>query len=246
MNKIHLSGFLLLVSVLLIVSCGEKEDPAETLRDEYKILNEGKPKKPIVEVPEQEYIPYKLGEDYDALDKPYDTGNDKKIVVYEFFSYACPHCFYFEPFINEWLQNKPDYVEFVRVPLNFQPSWEALQKAYLTAQSIGIAEKSHMKLFETIHEDHRKFKSIEELAQWYADEFDVNKNEFLSTADSFIIDSKQRKADKMGFYMQVTGTPALMINGKYRPAKNIRNRDEIINILSYLVELEAKSKGIIK
>ena len=83
------------------------------------------------------------------------------------------------------------------------------------------------------------------MAQWYADNSDVTKEEFLSTAQSFIIDSNVRKADKMGLLMQVTGTPTIIVNGKYKPNNTSRNREDVLKTMDELVEIEAKEMGII-
>ena len=183
--------------------------------------------------------------DYDVFDQPYATENSEQVVVYEFFGYPCPHCFTFQPYIEKWLENKPNYVKLVRVPLNFQQGWDILQQAYFTSEVMGISEESHMKLFNAIHKENKRFRSIEDIAQWFADETDVNKDEFLSTANSFILDSKQRQADNMGFKMQVTSTPTVIINGKYKPSKNIRDRESIMKVLDFLVEKEAKAMGLV-
>ena len=188
---------------------------------------------------------FQLGPDYQQLASLYDTEDSQHVVVYEFFSYACRHCYTFEPFMNKWLEAKPDYVKLVRVPLNFNPSWADLQKAFLTAQSMGVVEKSHSQLFDSIHKNNKRLTTIDQLASWYANQTGVNEQEFLSTANSFILDSNQRQADKMGALMQVTSTPTLVVNGKYFASKNIHGRDEIMKILDFLVEKEAQSMGLI-
>ncbi len=48
--------------------------------------------------------------DYDVFDNPYATENNEQVVVYEFFGYPCPHCFSFQPYMDKWLENKPDYI----------------------------------------------------------------------------------------------------------------------------------------
>jgi len=241
--------FLLVIFFLAVVlsSCGDKNNGADELNAEYDLLKSKQTSEEttIESQEEPEGSPYKLGIDYDLLKKPYATENTEQVVVYEFFGYTCPHCFYFEPFINKWLETKPQHVKLQRVPLNFQPGWAVLQQAYLTAEVMGIAEKSHTKLFEAIHNEHKRFNSIDELAEWYSQVLAIDKNEFLSTADSFILDSKQRKADKMGFQMQVTGTPTLVVNGKYKISSKIRNRDEVINIMKYLIEEEVKEMRLV-
>lgn len=237
----HLKFFFGVVLLsLFLLSCTDKE-PQST---------ETKQAKPLVSNTENLIQPdsktYTQGTDYIALAKAYDTENDDQVVVYEFFGYTCPHCFTFEPFINKWLETKPDYVKFVRVPLNFQPGWANFQQAYLTAQVMGIADETHTQLFEALHKDHKRLNSMDEIANWYAEATGVDKEVFISTSDSFILDSKLRKADSMGFNMQITSTPTLVINGKYTTAKKKHNRDEIMKILDFLVEKEAKSMGIIK
>ena len=46
--------------------------------------------------------------------QPVHTG--EKIEVLELFWYRCPHCYALEPYLNKWLKNKPEFVEFVRLP----------------------------------------------------------------------------------------------------------------------------------
>ena len=241
------SYLAIIVISLMLLSCTDSNDSNE-LNAEYDLLKSSEPVEKVNtnELAKKANKPkYTLGEDYELLPKPYATENPKKIVIYEFFGYACPHCFYFEPFVTKWFKTKPGYVELKRVPLNFQSGWANLQQAYLTAEAMGIAELSHEKLFKAIHNQHKRFNSIDELAQWYEQEINIEAKEFLATAESFILDSKLRKADKMGFEMQVTSTPTLIINGKYRISKKIRDRDEIINIMKYLISQEAVTMGLI-
>ena len=243
---------VLLFLTLIVGGCATKEDANEAVSinplNQYD-ASKDKPKKQhssqktneAQEETQDDSSPYQVGTDYDILKKPYITDIKDKIVIYEFFGYTCPHCFHFEPFINQWLENsKPDNVEFIRVPLNFQAGWDVYQQGYLTAELMGIADKTHTKLFEALHKEHKRHKNIDQLAQWYADEAGIDKEAFLSTADSFLLDSKQRKADKMGFAMEVTGTPAVVVNGKYKISKKVRNRDEIFKIVNYLAEKESK------
>ena len=46
--------------------------------------------------------------------------------------------------------------------------------------------------------------------------------------------------------MQITSTPTLVINGKYKAAKKIHGRGEIMKILDFVVMKEAESMGLIK
>ena len=108
---------------------------------------------------------------------------------------------------------------------------------------MGVADKAHNALFKALHEQNKRFRSIEELAAWYEDETGVDKDKFISTADSFIIDANQRKADSMGAKMQITGTPTIIVDGKYKVLPK-KDRQEEIKVLDFLIEKRAKEKGL--
>jgi thiol:disulfide interchange protein DsbA len=238
---------VIFLALFFVFSCSENTSNKEELKAEYDLINTDQvatKQEASQAVVEPQEAPYIEGADYEKLAVPYVTEDKDHIVVYEFFGYTCPHCFYFEPFLDKWLAKKSKSIKFVRVPLNFQQGWDVMQQGYLTAQLMGVSEQAHKHLFEAIHNEHKRFNSIDELALWYASNTGVDKDEFLSSADSFLLDSKQRQADKMGFLMKVTGTPALVVNGKYRISSKIRNRDEIIDVLKYLTEKEAKEMGL--
>ncbi len=188
---------------------------------------------------------FKPGVDYFELGTPYETDDKSHVVVYEFFGYTCPHCYHFEPFLNKWIEGKPDYAVLKRVPLNFQPAWAIFQQSFLTAETMGLVDKTHSQLFKALHEEHKRFRTIDELASWYANEAGVNKEAFLSTAESFILDAAQRKADNMGFKMQITGTPSLVVNGKYKVSNKIKDRNRTLKVLDFLVKKEAQAMGLV-
>ena len=53
---------------------------------------------------------------YARLSKPQAVQTGDKIEVLELFWYHCPHCFRLEPYLNRWLKNTADYIEYVRLP----------------------------------------------------------------------------------------------------------------------------------
>jgi len=190
---------------------------------------------------------YNEGLQYDVLDPAYDTENKEQVVVYEFFGYKCPHCAYFQPFMKPWHEKLPKYVKLVRVPVVFQPGWDILAKAYHTAETMGIAEKTHQAMFDAIHKKHIRFRSIEQIATWYNENFGVDKEAFLSTANSFMIDSKMRQVNNMMRTMKITSTPTLIINGKYKPnVKALGSNNALLEMATFLAEKEAKAMGLTK
>ena len=63
---------------------------------------------------------------------------------------------------------------------------------------------------------------------------------FVAASKSFSVDLKMRQADSQILAMQVSGTPTLVVNGKYRVNnENLKGSDEIIELVKYLVAREA-------
>ncbi len=193
----------------------------------------------------QKMVPYEEGVHYTKLPRPFDTGEKNYVVVYEFFGYTCPHCSNFQPYMNPWHKRLPDNVKLVRVPVVFHSSWEPYARAYHTAEMMGIAEKTHQAMFDAIHKERKGMRTIEDIAQWYHDKFGVDKGEFLSTAKSFAIESKMAQSERMRAAMNVTSTPTLVIDGKYKPnPRALGSHKAVLQASDYLVQRSLQEKGL--
>jgi len=68
----------------------------------------------------------------------------------------------------------------------------------------------------------------------------VKAADFVAASKSFGVDLKMRQADGQIVAMQVSGTPTLVVNGKYRVNnENLSGGDEIIELVKYLVARES-------
>ena len=128
------------------------------------------------------------------------------------------------------------------------------QRAYLAAQALGIAERTHQAMFDAVWKsgelgittsDGKRLKdplpSIADAARFYARLAGVDPQQFLAMANSFGIDSKMRAADAQILAMHVDATPTLIVNGKYRVIRDeLKSNDELIELVKYLV---AKDSG---
>jgi thiol:disulfide interchange protein DsbA len=183
------------------------------------------------------------GTDYALIEPPQPTSTGDKIEVVEVFSYACPHCAHFQPYADELKSKLPANAQFVLIPAVFNPSWEPFARAFYTAQALGLVDRTHQALFDAIHRDHLPLGSLEALANFYAG-YGATSGNFLSTANSFVIDAKMsRGADLLRSY-GIEATPTLVVNGKYRIGANSQHNigfAEMIQIALYLVQQEAKA-----
>jgi protein dithiol oxidoreductase (disulfide-forming) len=177
-----------------------------------------------------------------------------KVEVMEVFSYGCPVCNSFQPVMSALKRALPANAQIVLLPAAFNPAedWPMFQRAYFTAQFLGIAERTHQGIFDavwktgelavvdpTTHRLKNPLPSIEDAARVYARLAGVKPEEFLATARSFSVDMKMRSADAQIAAMQVPGTPCIVVNGKYRVMQDQKSNDELIELVRYLVAKES-------
>jgi thiol:disulfide interchange protein DsbA len=158
------------------------------------------------------------------------------IEVREFFWYGCPHCYRLDPFIETWLKTKPADVNFVRTPAALNPMWEANARGYYTAEIMGLAEKTHVPLFQAIHVGKQRLFEQDSLAAFYAG-FGIPAATFVSTYNSFAVNGKVAQSKSLAQYYQLEGVPAIVVNGKYM----VKGEDG--KVITAINELIAKERA---
>ncbi|HEX6834083.1 MAG TPA: thiol:disulfide interchange protein DsbA/DsbL, partial [Rudaea sp.] len=158
---------------------------------------------------------WELGSDYQLIDPPVPTSTGDKVEIVEVFSYACPHCAHFQPFMDELKSKLPSNAQIVLVPAVFNPSWEPFARAFYTAQSLGLVDKTHQAMFDALHRDRLPLNSMDAIADFYA-KYGADKGNFLSTSTSFVIEGKLQHGNELVRGYGVEATPTLVVNGKYR------------------------------
>jgi thiol:disulfide interchange protein DsbA len=156
------------------------------------------------------------------------------VEVTEVFSYLCNHCATFEPFVQAWKERKPENVELKRIPVVFgRRAYELYARGYVTATLMGIEEESHVAMMDAIWKDRRQMRSLEDLADFYS-QFGVSRESFLATAQSFSVDTQIRREQKLVAAYGITGTPTMVVNGRYR----VPNTTNVLDVVDYLVAKE--------
>lgn len=184
---------------------------------------------------------YQEGMHYFRIDQAAAPSPDGKVEVVEAFSYMCSHCNTFEPFISNWKERKPEHVEFKRIPVIFgRRTWELYARAYVTAEMMGVADKAHGALMDALWKEKKIMRNMDELAEFYAD-FGVSEQEFLATSESFAVDARLRKDQRLTQSYGVSGTPTMIVNGKYlvKGSQAVPNYDTLLEVVDTLVEKEA-------
>jgi len=138
-----------------------------------------------------------------------------KLEVVELFWYTCPHCYYFDPTLEKWIANKPEDVNFIRIPAIFSNGrFINLAQVYYTAEALGVLDKIHTPLFEAIHKDKREFKGTDDFAKFF-EEHGVARTDFEKKYASFAVDSRVRKARRLTAKYGISAVPSIVVQGKY-------------------------------
>lgn len=145
--------------------------------------------------------------------QPTSTGSDQ-VEVAEFFMYSCIHCRNLEPFVQAWLPDKPDFINFVRIPTTWNPTVRLHAQAFYAAEALGKTEEMHWPFFVEMHENGNYLQTPDALAQFFG-RFDVSRDDFESVFNSFGVHNMLNRADELGRRYRVDSTPTIVINGKY-------------------------------
>jgi len=148
-----------------------------------------------------------------------------KVEVVEFFSYGCPHCFSFEPAVEGWAKQLPDYVVFRRVPVAFNALYETYQKIYYALEAMGQVEAMQRKVFEAIHVQRQRLdKEADIVAFMQANGVDGAK--FAEHFKSFSVQTKQRQAKQLTEAYRIDGVPTLGVQGLYVTSGSLAGSNE--------------------
>lgn len=177
----------------------------------------------IAEMPAQHRLPdgkWKPGVNYDPVVPAQPTAAPAgKVEVLEVFWYACPHCYALEPYITAWRKTKPDYIDFVRVPVMWGPVHRAHAQLYYTLKQLGRNDLDD-KVFEHLHEQKTPLVGNtpeETFAQQlqFAKDNGIDPETFRKAYNSFAVNADLQRAEEITQRYHVEGVPLIVINGKY-------------------------------
>ena len=182
---------------------------------------------------------FQLGTHYQRLPTAQGTSSNPDLIeVAEIFWYGCPTCYAFEPYLEDWREDVPKDVAFVRIPAVWNPLLELHARAFYTAEALGKGEEMHAPIFREIHVNGNPLNS-EEALQVFFEGFDVSEDAFADAFNSFAVHTKMQRADELNRRYRVSGVPTLVVNGKYTTGVGMmRSYEELIEIIDELVEKE--------
>jgi thiol:disulfide interchange protein DsbA len=197
------------------------------------------PLMPAAQAAEQSYLP---GQHYAVLDTPVRPRDGSKIEVVEVFWYGCSHCYKFEPLVSQWKKSLPDDVDFWQSPAIWRQVMSLHAQAFYTAQALGVEEKLHNPLFNALIIERKQLATESQIEDLFAN-YGVDREAFRKAFNSFGVKSQVKQADARQRSYGVSGTPELVVNGKFRvssrmPNGNSQTQAEMLKVVNYLIVQE--------
>jgi len=182
-----------------------------------------------------------VGEDYEKVVPAVPAAEAGKVQVVEMFWYGCPHCYDFDPVLDEWLKHKPANVEFVRIPAIFNNvRWRLHAQAYYTAEVLEVLDKFHKPFFDALQKRKLRMASKEEIQQFFAG-LGVDAKTFDDAFESFAVQAKVRRAADLSRQYGISGVPTIIVNGKYRvDGPMAKSYARLTQIMDALIAKESK------
>ncbi len=185
---------------------------------------------------------YQAGKHYQVIAVPVRTANQDKIEVNEVFWYGCPHCYHFEAAFEPWAKKLPADVEVQRTPAIWRPNMESHARAYYMAKQLNVLDSMHTIIFKALQEQKKPLASENEVVALFV-EHGIEEEAARKAYNSFSVQSQVKQADARVRSYGITGTPEVIVNGKYRISSHDAGSQEgMLEVASFLIEKERKGK----
>ena len=182
------------------------------------------------------------GRHYQTVTPPVAVGRGTDVVVTEFFWYGCGHCYTFEPMLTAWGKQLPAGAVVQPSPAVWNDPMRMHAKAYYIADVLGVKETLHPVIFDAMHVQRKRLASRLELRDLFEDH-GVEPAQFDKAFDSFGVDSQVRQADARARSAKISGTPSLMVAGKYLiETRSAGSQTNMLEIARFLVDKELAAR----
>jgi len=177
------------------------------------------------------------GRDYNVLPTPQPTSGNK-IEVLEFFFYGCSHCYHLHPKLLDWERSMPKDVELIYVPTIFRDSMEPMARTFYALESLGMLHQMHDPLYRAWNVDEIQLFEEDKIADFVSTK-GIDRAKFSAAYNSFSMQSKVTRAKQMTRSYMISGTPTLIVDGKY--VISGLQPEDTIRVLKEVIEMTRKS-----
>ena len=184
---------------------------------------------------------YEEGKQYTPLNTALPTSyrGDEIGEIFEFFSFSCIHCYRLEPGVERFLKEKPDNIRFTQIPVVFNERQKPEARAYYVAQLLKL-DGAGKAIFDENFVKKDYLRTDKDFAKFFT-QFGLSEDDYMAKAYSFAVDSLVNKSIRLTGESQISGTPAIIVNGKYQIDTGIVGGNEAaLYAAQRLVQQEAK------
>lgn len=167
-----------------------------------------------------------------------------KPLVIEFFWYGCPHCYHMEPLVKKLIADRKGDIEFIRIHAGF-PNWASGAKLSLTIKEMGLEDKLHDAIFDTIHAKHINIMDDAQKRDAFLKTQGVDVTKFNEVYNSFAIATKLNQLKATSIAYKIQSTPSFVIDNKYEVypgLPNLQNYGDTIKMINLLIDKEKAGK----
>ena len=186
-------------------------------------------------------VAYSQNKSYTEIKPTIATADADKVEVIEYFWFGCPHCFRFEPDINQWAESKPSHVEFIREAPPLNRNWRAHSEAFYAAQVMGVTDIMFEPFFNAIHVKRQRLNTADAIGD-FVTKLGIDGKAFMKTMKSFEVDKRIRQAMQKARDAGISSVPSVVINGKYLTSGSMAGSNKkVIQVMKGLIAREYKA-----
>ena len=185
--------------------------------------------------------------DYFAINPAQPTSEPTKIVVTEFFSYQCPHCYSFAKPFAAWSTALPADVkaELVAVSIG-HASWVPMAQAFYALTAMKAVPALDDAIFAAIHRQRAQLVNEANIAAWLGKQ-GVDPAEFTKVYRSFSVQLSTKRADELSRSHRLPSVPALVIDGKYMIRISDNGKfDQQLKVADYLIGKAREERATVR
>ncbi len=185
--------------------------------------------------------------DYFAINPAQPTSDPTKVVVTEFFSYQCPHCYSFAKPFDAWSKELPADVKAERVAVSIGHSnWMSMAQAFYALTAMKAIPTLDDAIFAAIHRQRAQLVSEAGIAAWLGKQ-GIDSSEFTKYYRSFSVQLSTKRADELSRSHRLPSVPTLVIDGRYMiPIADNGKFDEQLEVANYLIEKARQQRAAAK
>ncbi|HEX8778056.1 MAG TPA: thiol:disulfide interchange protein DsbA/DsbL [Rhodanobacter sp.] len=131
------------------------------------------------------------------------------VEIVEVFSYGCPHCAEFAPYMDKLRAALPKGVEVRYLPAVFSQAWVPYALAFYAARQLGVLEQTHDAMFQAMLE-HYPLNSLQDMAAWYG-RHGADPQKFIAAATSQATMQQMAADRKTEMGWGIDATPTLVV-----------------------------------